>query len=172
MRFGVVLPGEAAVREAVLEPSRDLLAELLARHSSTAELSLKAAYDEEAVLAELVAASPRLARLRERYRERASMERGMALGEETAAHLSARRDRDADRILRTIEPLVLEVRVGEAALEGGVLNLALLVERARVAEVEEWLEALGRELSPPLRFKLVGPLPPYSFVDVPLGVAA
>jgi Gas vesicle synthesis protein GvpL/GvpF len=172
MRFGVLFPDEDAVRATVLEPNREFLEELLERHSTTAELTLKAWYDQDAVLAELVATTPRLARMRESYRERTSMERGMALGEETAAHLSARRDRDADRILRTIEPLALDMRVGEVGLEGGVVSLSLLVERDRVGEVEEWLEALSRDLSPPIHFKLVGPLPPYSFVDVPLAVAA
>jgi len=172
MRFGVVFPDEAAIRAAVLDSNRELLEDLLERHSSTAELSLKASYDEEAVLAELVATSPRLARMRERYRERASMERGMALGEVTAAHLAARRDHDAERIIGTLEPLAVEIRVGEVGLEGGVVSLALLVERDRVEQVEEWLESLSRDLSPPIHFKLVGPLPPYSFVDVPLAVAA
>lgn len=172
MRFGVAFPDETAVRELVLESNRELLEELLEQHSATAELTLTAAYDEGAVLAELVEASPRLARMREQFRARATMERGMALGEETAAHLGARRDRDAERILRTLEPLALQIRAGEVGLEGGVVNLALLVERERVEEVDGWLEALSRDLSPPIRFKLVGPLPPYSFVDVPLAVAA
>src|SRR5438105_7812319 len=100
------------------------------------------------------------------------MERGMALGEVTAAHLAARRDHDAERIIGTLEPLAVEIRVGEVGLEGGVVSLALLVERDRVEQVEEWLESLSRDLSPPIHFKLVGPLPPYSFVDVPLAVAA
>jgi hypothetical protein len=172
MRFGVVLPDEGAVREVVLDANRELLEVLLERHSSTAELTLNATYDEEAVLGELVQTNPQLARMRERYRAQPNLQRGMALGEETAAHLNARRDQDADRILRTLEPLAVEIRAGEAGLEGGVVNLALLVERDRVHEVEEWLEALSRDLSPPIHFKLVGPLPPYSFVDVPLAVAA
>jgi Gas vesicle synthesis protein GvpL/GvpF len=172
MRFGVVVPDEDAVSVQLLEPSRDLLEDLLRQHASTAELTLKASYDEEAVLAELVAASPRLAQLRELYNRHPSMDRGMELGEETAAQLTARRDRDADRIVRTVEPLTLAMRVGEVGLEGGVVSLALLVERGRAGEVEEWVKSISRDLSPPIHFRLVGPLPPYSFVDVPLAVPA
>jgi hypothetical protein len=172
MSFGVVFPGAAAVRDMVLDANRQLLEALLARHESTAELSLKASYDEDAVLAEVVAASPRLARLRGRYGKAPTMESGMALGEAVAAALGARRDRDAARMLDEIAPLALDVRVGEVSVEGGVANLAFLVEKERVAELDARVEELSRELSPPVRFKLIGPLPPYSFVNVPLAVAA
>lgn len=172
MRFGVVFPDEEALCTQLLEASGPLLHELLEQHRSTAELTLKASYDEDAVLAELVGASPRLAQLRELYSRSPTMDRGVELGEETAAQLAARRDRDADRIVRQLEPLTLDMRVGEVGLEGAVVSLALLVERDRVGEVEEWLQALSRDLSPPVHFRLVGPLPPYSFVDVPLAVPA
>jgi hypothetical protein len=172
MRFGVVFPDDNSVRESVLDANRELLETLLARHEPTAELSLKASYDEDAVLVELMAQSARLARLRERYRVAPTMDAGMALGEEVAAGLGARRDRDAARVLDALGPLALDVRVGDVAVEGGVVNFAFLVDKGRLDEFDERLEDLSRQLSPPIRFKLVGPLPPYSFVDVPLPVAA
>jgi hypothetical protein len=172
MSFGVVFPNEAAVREGILDASRELLEELLARHESTAELTLKASYDEDAVLAELVAASSQLARLRARYRSAPTMEAGMALGEAVAAELGARRDRDAAHVLDTLAPLALDVRVGEVSIEGGVVNLSFLVEKHRAPKIDALVEKLSRELSPPIHFKLVGPLPPYSFVDVPLAAVA
>ena len=172
MRFGVVLADEEAVREVLLDANAELLESLLERHSSTAELTLKATYEEDAVLADVVASSPRVARLRRRYRDAPSMEAGLNLGETVAAELGARRDRDASRVLDALAPLVLDVRAGEVSLENGVVNLAFLVERDRVDDIEAELEKLSAELSPPVHFKLVGPLPPYSFVDVPLAVAA
>src|SRR5439155_12335057 len=99
MRFGVVLPGEESVRESVLDVNRELLETLLKRHASTAELSLKASYDEDAVLADIVSASPHLAQLRQQYRRAPTMDAGIALGEAVAAELGARRDRDAARVL-------------------------------------------------------------------------
>ena len=172
MRFGVVLADEEAVREVLLDANAELLESLLERHGSTAELTLKATYEEDAVLADVVASSPRVARLRRRYRDAPSMEAGLNLGETVAAELGARRDRDASRVLDALAPLALDVRAGEVSLENGVVNLAFLVERDRVDDIEAELEKLSAELSPPVHFKLVGPLPPYSFVDVPLAVAA
>ena len=82
------------------------------------------------------------------------------------------RVRDAASVLKTVEPLVLELRVDEPQGEHGALNLALLVERARANTVSEALDGLAARLSRPLRFELVGPLPPYSFVDLELPVTA
>ena len=172
MRFGVVLPGAAAVRELVLDANRELLEELLERHQSTAELSLKASYDEDAVMAELVAGSSRLASLRKAYRSSPTVERGMLLGEAVAAEFGARRDRDAATILEALRPVALDLRASDVDLAGEVVRLALLVERDRVDELDRRVEELSADLSPPVRFKLVGPLPPYSFVDVPLAVPA
>ena len=89
-----------------------------------------------------------------------------------AGELNRRRDRDTGRVLDALAPLALDVRVGDVAVEGGVLNLAFLVEKAHVDDFDRQLEALSAELSPPIRFKLTGPLPPYSFVDVPLAAIA
>ena len=101
-----------------------------------------------------------------------TLENGIALGEAVAEALARRREHDADLILSTLRPLSIDVRVGEPVGERGLVNLAFLVERARVDEFSERLDELGARLSPPARFKLVGPLPPYSFVDIPLRVAA
>jgi len=172
MRFGVVLPDAAAVRDLVLDPNRELLEELLIQHQHTAELSLTARYDEDAVMAELVARNGRLARLRKAYRVSPTLDRGMELGEAVAAVLGVRRDRDAGTIFEALRPLALDVRASDVELEGGVAKLAWLVERDRVDEFDRRLGQLSAALSPPIRFKLVGPLPPYSFVDVPLAVPA
>ena len=164
-RFGIVLPDRAAAVELL---ASEELGRLLDEHESSAELTLKGDYDE-AVLGEVAAG---LGGLREAYRRSPTLENGLALGEAVAAALAARRSRDTDRVLAAVEPLARAVRVGEPVGEHGALNLALLVDRDRVDDVSRALEDLGAKLSPPLRFRLVGPLPPYSFVDLALPVAA
>jgi len=164
-RFGIVLPDRAAVVEFLGAPE---LERLLGLHRDTAELTLKASY-EDSVFAEL---APGLAALREAYRRAPTLEHGLALGEAVAAGLADRRARDSSRVLELLAALVLDVRVGEPEGERGALNLALLVQRAAVDAISAQLDRLADELSPPLRFKLVGPLPLYSFVDLELPVAA
>jgi hypothetical protein len=172
MRFGTVFPNQDAVRASVLEPNARLLESMLAAHENTVELALKASYDQEAVLAEITRGDARVRRLRDRYRGAATLDAGLALGEEVAAALGRRRDRDATRVLDSLVPLAADVRVGDVVLENGVVNVSFLIDRENLESFDTRLEELSRELSPPIRFRLTGPLPPYSFVDVPLPAVA
>jgi len=156
-RFGYALESRDEALELLALPE---IEELLERHEQTCELTLRGKY-EEAVLAEVGAG---LLPLREAYRAVPSVEAGIALGEAVGEGLAARRERDAAIVLETLGPLVLDVVKSEPAGELAAFDLALLTERDRVAAIEKLLEELTARLSPPLHFKLVGPLPPYSFV--------
>jgi hypothetical protein len=106
--------------------------------------------------------------LREAYRRAPTLEAGIALGEAITEALYNRRARDLDIVLQRLEPFVGDVVVSEPLGEYGALDLALLVRRDAVESVDAALEELTKELSPPLHLRLVGPLPPYSFVSLEL----
>jgi hypothetical protein len=156
-RFGYILESSDEARELLELPD---IEHLLERHKTTCELTLKGTY-EESVLAEVGAG---LQPLRDAYRAAPSMDAGIALGEAVGEGLAARRSRDESTVLDALRRLVLDVVVAEPAGELTAFDLALLVERDGVEPVEACVEELAATLSPPLRFKLVGPLPPYSFV--------
>ena len=156
-RFGYVLENRDEALEMLALPE---IEELLERHRRTCELTLRGKY-EESVLAEMGA---RLQPLRDAYRAQPSVELGIALGEAVGERLAERRARDKSLVLDALTPLVLDVVAGEPAGEFAAFDLALLAERDAVQSIETQLEGLAARLSPPLHFKLVGPLPPYSFV--------
>ncbi|HKN63318.1 MAG TPA: GvpL/GvpF family gas vesicle protein [Gaiellaceae bacterium] len=164
-RFGYMLESEEEVLELLALPE---IEQLLERHKGTCELTLKGTY-EESVLAEVGAA---LEPLREAYRAAPSVEAGIALGEAVGEGLADRRAHDQALVLGELRPLALEVLTSEPAGEFGAFNAALLVERSGVAAVEKQLEQLAARMSPPLHFKLVGPLPPYSFVRLQMPAVA
>jgi hypothetical protein len=156
-RFGHVLQSREEAVELLALPE---IEELLARHEHTCELTLKGKY-EESVLAEIGA---ELQPLRDAYRDGPSMDRGIALGQAVGQRLADRRARDQAYVLDGLRPLVLDFVASEPAGELAALDLALLAERNQVESIATRLEELAKRLSPPLHFKLVGPLPPYSFV--------
>lgn len=163
-RFGTVLDD----REAALE----LLAlgeieQLLDAHAGHSELTLKGTY-QESVLAEV---SAPLEPLREAYRQSPTLEQGIALGEAVSEALAERRARDLEQVLARVRPRVEDAAVSEPAGELAALDLALLVRRDGVDAVSDALEEVSSALSPPLHLRLVGPLPPYSFVTVDLPAA-
>lgn len=164
-RFGTVVADRDAALELLALPG---VAALLDEHADRSELTLRGTYDESV----LRAIAPAVAGLREGYRAAPTLEGGLALGEAVVEALAARRIRDTEEVLSALDPHVVGVRSGEPRGEYGAFNLSLLVTRDAVATIEDELELLARRLSPPLRFELVGPLPPYSFVELELGVPA
>ena len=156
-RFGYMLESRDEALELIAMPE---IEELLDRHARTCELTLRGKY-EESVLGEIGAG---LRPLRDAYRAEPSVEVGIALGEAIGEGLSDRKAHDEALVLDALRPLALDVVSGEPAGEFAAFDLALLVERDAVKSVEAKLEELAARLSPPLHFKLVGPLPPYSFV--------
>ena len=86
------------------------------------------------------------------------------LGEAVAAGLSELAGRDAKRIAARLEPLAVDARQRPPSHERMVLHEAFLVRRSNLdrfdAEASK-LEAGGR-----FQVRLIGPMPPYSFVDL------
>jgi hypothetical protein len=164
-RFGHVLESRDEALELLGLPE---VGQLLERHARTCELTLKGKY-EESVLAEIGA---ELQPLRDAYRAEPSVDAGIALGEAVGELLADRRARDQARVLDELRPLILDFVSSEPAGELAAFDLALLVERDQVAPIEKRVEQLVARLSPPLHFRLVGPLPPYSFVRLALPAVA
>jgi hypothetical protein len=156
-RFGYVLESRDEALELIAMPE---IEELLERHKQTCELTLRGKY-EESVLAEVGGG---LQSLRDAYRAQPSVELGIALGEAVGERLAGRRAHDASLVLDELRPFVLDVVTGDPAGEFAAFDLALLAERNAVKRIETQVDSLAARLSPPLHFRLVGPLPPYSFV--------
>ena len=164
-RFGHVLDSREEALELLDVPEVE---QLLERHERTCELTLKGTY-EESVLAEIAAP---LQPLRQVYRTVPSIDAGIALGEAVGQQLDERRARDESAVLDELRPLILDFVSSEPAGELAAFDLAVLIDRDQVGAIEKRLEGLVERLSPPLHFKLVGPLPPYSFVRLAMPAVA
>jgi hypothetical protein len=76
------------------------------------------------------------------------------------------RESDANTILEVLSPLALAVEIGQPGHERVVLNASFLVDRDTVQRFDDALEDLARSQAERIRFKLTGPLPPHSFVEL------
>lgn len=164
-RFGHLLEKGEEAYELLAMPE---IEQMLVRHERTCELTLHGTY-EESVLREVGA---QLQPLRNAYRAQPSVEVGIALGEAVTEQLAERRASDKSRVLDGLRPHIHDVVSSEPAGELDAFNLALLTDRDQVEQIEAQLEELSTRLSPPLHFKLVGPLPPYSFVRLAMPAVA
>jgi hypothetical protein len=168
MRFGVVLPDTAAVESEFLRPHADALLAQLDAFDALVEVDIKLLCDEEVLLRTIVASRDDVAELHERLRGQppeATYYERIQLGEMIAQAVEDRRAHLLQRVVARLEPLAAETAVSDPAHEHMLVNVAFLVERARLEEVDAAVRELDVELGPDLRFRYVGPLPPYHFVE-------
>jgi hypothetical protein len=72
-------------------------------------------------------------------------------------------------VLEILEPISAEVLVTTNLSDMMLLNAAFLVERAREREFDDAMEALAAARADRLVFSYVGPIPPYSFINLAFG---
>jgi hypothetical protein len=169
VQFGAVLEDADAVRRDVLQHGADDLRHTLDRLAGLTQLNLRARYLEDQVLAEVVGADPVVADLRARTRE---LPPGtphpdlVRLGELVSRALDELRAYDGDHLLGALRELTVDLHVRPGTGVDHLLDVAMLVERTRVTEVEQVLEDLAEAWHERVRLRLVGPVAPYDFAEV------
>jgi Gas vesicle synthesis protein GvpL/GvpF len=167
VRFGTVMADDDAVVDEFLKPSHEELVATLAEMAGKVQLTVKGFYDEQALMASVVARSPAIARLREQVEalpEAAAYYKRVELGQMVASEVDSARERDAQDIIERLRPLALAARREPPGTIDAAVNAAFLVEEDRIDDFSRAVSALGRELAGRIRLRYVGPLPPYSFI--------
>jgi hypothetical protein len=169
LRFGVVFEREAELVDGFLRPRHDELTALLRTFEGRVELTVKAFYREEAILAEIVRDNPRIARLREATRvgnDVSTYPLRVELGERTAGELQERTRRDRHALLARLRPLALDLQVDQEPIEHQVLRASFLVEHDRVGAFDKVMNEFAEEQAERMHFKYLGPFAPHSFVSL------
>jgi hypothetical protein len=168
MRFGVVMAGDAAIRRHLLDAHRDALRSQLAHLAGKVELKVRAMYEEENLMREVLREDQDVARLRETLRdapEDATYYGRIHLGELVAGAVERKRERDASGILASLAPLAVAVEVAEPSHERVALSASFLVARERMPEFDAAVDRVAGAQAERMRLKYTGPLPPHSFVE-------
>lgn len=166
VKFGTVLK-EPDVQK-LLQQSMPDLEQALAHVAGHIELELLVIWDPQRVFTE-IAQQPEIAELRAQAAGKSAEEiqhLQIAVGALVKQLLDARREQYSRRILEALHDLADDLEVNAAVNDQVVLNLAFLLPVARQTEFCARVEELDKALSGDLLFKIVGPLPPYSFATV------
>jgi hypothetical protein len=166
VKFGTLLP-EDDVQKLLVQSKYDL-EDALARVDEQVEFEVLAMWDPQRVFAQ-IAQHPQIAALR-REAEGKSPEEvqhiQIAVGSLVKQLLDATRDAYAIKIREMLSALANDVEVNAVINDQVVANIAFLLPRSRQREFEAQVHALDEALGGQLLFKIVGPLPPYSFSTV------
>lgn len=166
VRFGTML-GSAEEAVALLAQTGRELTRALASVRDRVEVEVAATWDLKRVLQE-VGREAEVAWAREQAAATGSptQEDRVRLGQVVKACLDRRRDVYRERMLEFLRPLAFEVATNALVADEMVMNVAFLVERGRQQEFDERVRALDALFDNQIAFRMIGPLPPYSFGTV------
>jgi hypothetical protein len=125
-------------------------------------------YAEDALLRSVLESDPALREAVERSRRlpaAATHFEQIRIGEAIANAVQTRRVTDADALLGALSPRALAVSVSAPTHERAVLSAAFLVDSEELGQFDAAVEQLSKERGREMEFKLIGPLPPYSFAE-------
>ena len=167
--FGTVANGDEEVRELLLQGAYDALREQLEYIRGCVELEVKVFWEQEQLFTEIAQENEEVRALRDtiaQLPEDAGYLEKIELGQLTEAGIELKSEWEADAVLDFLEQYVVEVLVSPVLGDTMLLNAAFLVERAREAEFDAAIDAIAKAQAGRLVFHYVGPLPPYSFINL------
>jgi hypothetical protein len=170
MRFGVIVDDETAISRVLGAKQADLLA-MLAELDGRIEAGVRASWNEATLYREIVAVRPDLARRADALKKAdaaATYYDRIDLGRDVDSAMAVKRFEENKALVERLKPFaVRHVQLPESD-DMNVTNVALLVERAREAELIAAIEVIDRTESERLRIKVVTPAPVYNFVKLRL----
>jgi hypothetical protein len=167
LRFGAVMTDEESVAQELLRDHHDEFAEALNSLEGHAEYIIKARFDEKAFLSQLLSENSEAAQLRDDIRDKpedASRNSRMALGELIANVLEQQRQVRTNAVAEELDGVAVQLSSREPTHEWDAVNLAMLAEVDRQADLEDVVDRLNEEWGELLSLRLLGPLAAYDFV--------
>jgi len=167
VRFATIAEDEKKVKT-ILEKDHDKILDLLEKMKGKLELGLKAIfkediynyilkeYEEIRTLKEKLATLP----LEKSYYQR------MEIGKMVETALEKEKANLKEEILNNLSPLALETKANNTYGERMIINVAFLVEKNREGEFDQKIQELGAKYEDKVKFKYVGTLPPFNFVNL------
>lgn len=167
LRFGAVMTDTESVAQELLREHHDEFAQALQALEGHAEYIVKGRYQEDAFLANLLSVNEQARQLRDEIRdlpEDASRNSRIALGELIGNAIESMRNQDTETVIKEVEGIATQVNSRPPTHEWDAVNVAMLIEVERQAELEKLVDRLRENASERMNLRLLGPLAAYDFV--------
>jgi len=168
VRFATVTEDEEKVMK-ILEAEHDRFQELLMQMKDKTELSVKAVFKEDVIYKHILEKYEDIRVLKEKIAplppEKTYHQR-MEIGTMVEAALQQEKQIIKEDILNTLSSLAVEVKTNDPYGELMIINAAFLVEKEKESEFDHQVQELGDRYGEKVKFKFVGMLPPFNFVNL------
>lgn len=167
MRFGTVVTGRDAVID-LLNAHQDRFLAALAELEGRVEYVMHGRYQEDELITRVLNENPAAAELARQVRgqpEETTRQERIRLGEIISQAVELRREADNRYLVEALAPFVVANVPRPPSHEYDAANVAFLVDLQRQSKFIEVVEGLAEQWQRTVRFRLLGPMAPYDFVN-------
>jgi len=169
VRFYTVAPNAEEIRSLLRRRYLEFK-KLLRELDNKVELGLKVFWrDMDCIFQEIVKENAEIKALRAKMTGCSAKEAGQdkgALGEMLKLALENKRAKEREVLLQPLRQLSSDSCLNMTYSDDMLLNATFLVDRSREKEFDGEVEELAARYNGRIEFKYVGPVPPYSFVNI------
>jgi len=171
VRFGTIAePTKSTAQEkirALLRRRYGELHKILREMEQKDEQGLKVFWKKERLFHDIVKENREIRRMRDRLAtHRHSHYDRIELGTMINEAMEAKRDVDARKLALALSPLAERYETNKILIDMMIVNAAFLVHRSRIEEFDREVDGLDEKYGERMRFKYVGPVPPFNFVEL------
>ena len=171
VRFGTIAEdeGDEGKVKRILEKEQDRFKALLNGMKGKQELNLKAIFNEGVIYKDILEKYEDIRVLKQKVAAHQSGKTQfqlMHIGEMVEQALEKEKERYREEILGILRPLAEEVKTNDTYGELMIINAAFLVQKEKEPEFDWEVEGLVDKYGEKIRFKYVGTLPPFNFVNL------
>ncbi len=168
VRFNTIVEDEDMGKK-VLEREYDKFVDLLKKMEGKKELGLKAVFKEEVIYKEILEKYKDIRVAKEKIvslpLEKTYSQR-MDVGRMVEQALEREKEKYKEMILEMLRPLAEDAKINYVYGERMILNAAFLVNGNKEPEFDQKIQELDGKYSDKIKFKYIGTLPPFNFVNL------
>ena len=172
LTFGIVAPSSDEVAR-ILEKAYLQFKRALRNITGKAEFVVQARWETKKVLEELASADPEIQELKQEISSKGSifgMPIKLKLGRLVHEKIEARKQEHRKDIHTFLNTIACDTTFNKLIDEDMVANFSFLVEKNKEPELDQKMQELGKKYEGKLKFKYIGPMPPYSFSNINLSL--
>ena len=167
VKFGTVLTTSAEVRNLLSQGHSQFVA-ALAWIQDKVEIEVAATWDRQQILQE-ISAEPDIfhaAKAIASRPEQPTLQEKIQLGRMVKAFMDQRRSNYRERMINFLMSAAVDLQPNVLVSDQMVMNVAFLVDKSRQEEFDSCVKQLDDLFCNQINFRIIGPLPPYSFATV------
>jgi len=167
VKFGTLVEGDGETQR-LIEQGHRKSTQALSWLDGRVEMEVAATWDLKRVLEE-IGQEEEIRRLKKAMANTPPgeiLEQQIRAGRIVKESLDRRRMRYHERMFESLQPMALDVQPNALVADEMVMNVAFLIQGNREGEFDKRVRELDQGFHDQIDFRVIGPLPPYSFATV------